>query len=114
MPSSTPSAGGLLPLPSLGRGGTRCATAVASATPQTRRTQDLSTAPPRSVDARYPWCGDKGCPHPPRHFCRRPCPRLSCGRAVGEWFMPLSRYPLRTSIAVSDIRRAVAFYEGKL
>jgi catechol 2,3-dioxygenase-like lactoylglutathione lyase family enzyme len=28
--------------------------------------------------------------------------------------MPLSRYPLRTSIAVSDIRRAVAFYEGKL
>lgn len=28
--------------------------------------------------------------------------------------MPLSTYPLRTSIAVSDIHRAVAFYEGKL
>jgi catechol 2,3-dioxygenase-like lactoylglutathione lyase family enzyme len=28
--------------------------------------------------------------------------------------MPLSRYQLRTSIAVSDIHRAVAFYEGKL
>lgn len=28
--------------------------------------------------------------------------------------MPLSRYHLRTSVAVSDIQRAVAFYEGKL
>ena len=28
--------------------------------------------------------------------------------------MPLSSYELRTSIAVSDIRRAAAFYEGKL
>jgi catechol 2,3-dioxygenase-like lactoylglutathione lyase family enzyme len=28
--------------------------------------------------------------------------------------MPLSRYPVRTSIAVSDIQQAVAFYEGKL
>jgi catechol 2,3-dioxygenase-like lactoylglutathione lyase family enzyme len=28
--------------------------------------------------------------------------------------MPLSTYELRTSIAVSDIDRAVAFYEGKL
>jgi catechol 2,3-dioxygenase-like lactoylglutathione lyase family enzyme len=28
--------------------------------------------------------------------------------------MPLSRYPLRTSIAVSDIQEAVAFYEGRL
>jgi catechol 2,3-dioxygenase-like lactoylglutathione lyase family enzyme len=32
---------------------------------------------------------------------------------VGEWFMPLGRYQLRTSIAVSDIQKAVAFYEGK-
>lgn len=28
--------------------------------------------------------------------------------------MPLSEYHVRTSIAVSDIQRAVAFYEGKL
>ncbi|WP_433059326.1 VOC family protein [Dactylosporangium sp. CS-033363] len=28
--------------------------------------------------------------------------------------MPLSSFPLRASIAVSDIRAAVAFYEGKL
>ncbi|MEY9929073.1 catechol 2,3-dioxygenase-like lactoylglutathione lyase family enzyme [Catenulispora sp. GP43] len=28
--------------------------------------------------------------------------------------MPLSAYELRTSIAVADIRRAAAFYEGKL
>ncbi|MFB9688025.1 VOC family protein [Amycolatopsis plumensis] len=28
--------------------------------------------------------------------------------------MPLSAYPVRASIAVSDIERAVAFYEGKL
>ncbi|MER5458312.1 VOC family protein [Micromonospora sp. NPDC002389] len=28
--------------------------------------------------------------------------------------MPLSEHHLRTSIAVSDIQRAVAFYEGKL
>ncbi|MEZ0111553.1 catechol 2,3-dioxygenase-like lactoylglutathione lyase family enzyme [Catenulispora sp. EB89] len=28
--------------------------------------------------------------------------------------MPLSDYELRTSIAVSDIQQAVAFYEGKL
>lgn len=28
--------------------------------------------------------------------------------------MPLSAYEFRTSIAVSDIHRAVAFYEGKL
>jgi catechol 2,3-dioxygenase-like lactoylglutathione lyase family enzyme len=28
--------------------------------------------------------------------------------------MPLSRYQLRTSIAVSDIHKAIAFYEGKL
>jgi catechol 2,3-dioxygenase-like lactoylglutathione lyase family enzyme len=28
--------------------------------------------------------------------------------------MPLSDYPVRPSIAVSDIRRAVAFYEGRL
>ena len=29
-------------------------------------------------------------------------------------FMPLSTYELRTSIAVSDIQKAVAFYEGTL
>jgi catechol 2,3-dioxygenase-like lactoylglutathione lyase family enzyme len=28
--------------------------------------------------------------------------------------MPLSTYELRTSVAVSDIQKAVAFYEGKL
>ena len=28
--------------------------------------------------------------------------------------MPLSDFPLRASIAVSDIQRSVAFYEGKL
>ncbi|MFB4302615.1 VOC family protein [Actinomadura sp. NTSP31] len=28
--------------------------------------------------------------------------------------MPLSAYELRTSVAVSDIQQAVAFYEGKL
>src|SRR5688500_19605441 len=28
--------------------------------------------------------------------------------------MPLSEHQVRTSIAVSDIQRAVAFYEGKL
>ena len=28
--------------------------------------------------------------------------------------MPLSEFPVRPSIAVSDIERAVAFYEGKL
>jgi catechol 2,3-dioxygenase-like lactoylglutathione lyase family enzyme len=28
--------------------------------------------------------------------------------------MPLSAHPLRASVAVSDIRRAVAFYEGRL
>ena len=28
--------------------------------------------------------------------------------------MPLSTYHLRTSVAVSDIQKAVAFYEGKL
>jgi catechol 2,3-dioxygenase-like lactoylglutathione lyase family enzyme len=28
--------------------------------------------------------------------------------------MPLSNYPVRASIAVSDIQQAVAFYEGKL
>ena len=28
--------------------------------------------------------------------------------------MPLSDFPVRPSIAVSDIRRAVAFYEGRL
>jgi catechol 2,3-dioxygenase-like lactoylglutathione lyase family enzyme len=33
---------------------------------------------------------------------------------MGEWFMPLSDYHLRTSVAVSDIHKAVAFYEGKL
>jgi catechol 2,3-dioxygenase-like lactoylglutathione lyase family enzyme len=33
---------------------------------------------------------------------------------VREWLMPLSTYHLRASIAVSDIRKAVAFYEGKL
>ena len=33
---------------------------------------------------------------------------------VGRWRMPLSRYQLRTSIAVSDIQQAVAFYEGRL
>jgi catechol 2,3-dioxygenase-like lactoylglutathione lyase family enzyme len=31
-----------------------------------------------------------------------------------EWFMPLSAYQLRTSVAVSDLQRAIAFYEGKL
>ena len=30
------------------------------------------------------------------------------------WCMPLRAHPVRTSIAVSDIGRAVAFYEGKL
>jgi catechol 2,3-dioxygenase-like lactoylglutathione lyase family enzyme len=33
---------------------------------------------------------------------------------MGEWIMPLSDFHVRASIAVSDIRRAVAFYEGKL
>src|SRR5690349_14604983 len=33
---------------------------------------------------------------------------------MGESFMPLSAYHVRTSIAVSDIQQAVAFYEGKL
>jgi catechol 2,3-dioxygenase-like lactoylglutathione lyase family enzyme len=33
---------------------------------------------------------------------------------VGKLSMPLSRYELRTSVAVSDIQAAVAFYEGKL
>ncbi len=33
---------------------------------------------------------------------------------VRQWFMPLSRYHLRASIAVSDIEQAVAFYEGRL
>ncbi|GAA1543984.1 VOC family protein [Dactylosporangium maewongense] len=28
--------------------------------------------------------------------------------------MPLGAYPVRTSVAVSDIERAVAFYEGRL
>jgi catechol 2,3-dioxygenase-like lactoylglutathione lyase family enzyme len=28
--------------------------------------------------------------------------------------MPLNAHPMRTSIAVSDIERAIAFYEGKL
>jgi catechol 2,3-dioxygenase-like lactoylglutathione lyase family enzyme len=28
--------------------------------------------------------------------------------------MPLNTYPVRTSVAVSDIQKAVAFYEGKL
>ena len=28
--------------------------------------------------------------------------------------MPLNEYPVRTSVAVSDIRQAVAFYEGRL
>ncbi|MEV6304276.1 VOC family protein [Actinoplanes sp. NPDC051861] len=28
--------------------------------------------------------------------------------------MPLDAYPVRTSVAVSDIQRAVAFYEGRL
>ena len=36
-----------------------------------------------------------------------------CSR-VRECFMPLSAYHVRTSIAVSDIQKAVAFYEGKL
>ena len=31
-----------------------------------------------------------------------------------EWIMPLSDFHLRASVAVSDIQRAVAFYEGKL
>lgn len=35
-------------------------------------------------------------------------------RGVPQWFMPLSRYHLRASIAVSDIERAVGFYEGTL
>jgi len=30
------------------------------------------------------------------------------------WIMPLSDFHLRASIAVSDIQRAVVFYEGKL
>lgn len=33
---------------------------------------------------------------------------------VRQWFMPLNAHHLRASIAVSDIQRAVAFYEGKL
>jgi catechol 2,3-dioxygenase-like lactoylglutathione lyase family enzyme len=33
---------------------------------------------------------------------------------LGGWIVPLSDFHLRTSIAVSDIDRAVAFYEGKL
>jgi catechol 2,3-dioxygenase-like lactoylglutathione lyase family enzyme len=28
--------------------------------------------------------------------------------------MPLSAFPLRTSVAVSDLQQAIAFYEGKL
>ena len=33
---------------------------------------------------------------------------------VKDWVMPLSTYQVRTSIAVSDIQKAVTFYEGKL
>ena len=33
---------------------------------------------------------------------------------VGTWNMPLSNFHVRASIAVSDIERAVGFYEGKL
>jgi hypothetical protein len=36
------------------------------------------------------------------------------GYRVRRWLMPLSAYQVRTSIAVSDIQTAVAFYEGKL
>ena len=41
----------------------------------------------------------------------------AAGRPHGRpvwWIMPLSDFQLRASIAVSDITRAVAFYEGKL
>ncbi|HET7799380.1 MAG TPA: VOC family protein [Humibacillus xanthopallidus] len=33
---------------------------------------------------------------------------------AGGTIMPLSDFPVRASVAVSDIGRAVAFYEGKL
>ena len=39
-------------------------------------------------------------------------PRAGCCASV--WIMPLSDVPLRASVAVSDIQRAVAFYEGEL
>jgi catechol 2,3-dioxygenase-like lactoylglutathione lyase family enzyme len=39
-------------------------------------------------------------------------PDATADRQTGG--MPLNAYPVRTSIAVSDIRRAVAFYEGRL
>lgn len=35
-------------------------------------------------------------------------------RCASVWIMPLSDFPLRASIAVSAIQRAVAFYEGNL
>ena len=39
-----------------------------------------------------------------------PLMRAACVKIV----LPLRTYELRTSIAVSDIQKAVAFYEGKL
>ena len=39
---------------------------------------------------------------------------MSTVRWLGGLIMPLSDFPLRASVAVSDIGRAVAFYEGKL
>src|SRR5689334_653156 len=42
------------------------------------------------------------------------CSFGGAGACVGQWRMPLSAHPLRASVAVSDIRRAVAFYEGRL
>lgn len=41
-------------------------------------------------------------------------PAASGVARVREWVMPLSAHPLRTSVAVSDLQQAIAFYEGKL
>jgi catechol 2,3-dioxygenase-like lactoylglutathione lyase family enzyme len=51
------------------------------------------------------WCLRRGA------LSSRTGPLLACER-VG--FMPLSAYQLRASIAVSDMQKAVAFYEGTL
>jgi catechol 2,3-dioxygenase-like lactoylglutathione lyase family enzyme len=40
--------------------------------------------------------------------------RITVAGAEVTWIMPLRDFELRASIAVSDIQRAAAFYEGKL
>ena len=51
------------------------------------------------------------------HGCHAPA-LLAVAEAIlaglVRWIMPLSDFHLRASIAVSDIQRAAAFYEGKL